>query len=149
MILHKKPRPNLLWSILTMRCPKCRRGNLFTHTNPFRKLSLSYMLDMPVSCPVCKQKFDLEPGFWYGTGYVSYGLAVLISAITFIAWWIIIGISINDNRVFYWLGFNAVLILVIQPWLMQFSRAVYIYFFIRYDEHYENSASNELHLDEK
>ena len=30
------------------------------------------------NCPECGQKFDLEQGFWYGTGYVSYALAVAI-----------------------------------------------------------------------
>ena len=31
------------------------------------------------NCPVCSQKYDLEPGFWYGTGYVSYGLCGIFS----------------------------------------------------------------------
>ncbi len=147
MIIQNKPKPNLLWSIITMRCPRCRRGGMFTNKNPYKKLSLAYMLDMPNACPVCKQKFDLEPGFWYGTGFVSYGLAVLISAFTFIAWWLVVGISMNDNRVVYWLVFNAGLILLIQPWLMQMSRSIYIYFFIRYNENYETAPSQELHLD--
>lgn len=120
-----------------MRCPRCRRGDMFRHSNPFKKLKLSYILDMHDHCPVCRQKFDLEPGFWYGTGYVSYGLAVAISGITFIAWWIIIGISTEDNRIFGWLIFNSVLLVVIQPWLMRFSRVVYLLFFVRYNENYE------------
>ncbi|MEP7231468.1 MAG: DUF983 domain-containing protein [Ginsengibacter sp.] len=135
--VEKKPKPNFIWSVLTMRCPRCRRGDMFRHSNPFKKLKLSYILDMHDHCPVCRQKFDLEPGFWYGTGYVSYGLAVAISGITFIAWWIIIGISTEDNRIFGWLIFNSVLLVVIQPWLMRFSRVVYLLFFVRYNENYE------------
>src|SRR5438067_11791907 len=128
----KKRKPNYFSSIFSMRCPRCRRGPMFNDNNPYKKLKLSHIFDMPANCPVCHQKYDLEPGFWYGTGYVSYGLAVLISAITFIAWWLLIGISINDNRVFYWLIFNAILLLIIQPWLMRLSRVVYLYFFGRY-----------------
>ncbi len=90
-------------------------------------------------CLVCKQKFDMEPGFWYGTGYVSYALAVALSVATFIAWWVLIGISINDNRVFWWLGINSFLLIVLQPWLMRLSRSVYLYFFVSYDSDYENS----------
>ncbi len=101
------------------------------------------------NCPVCRQKFDLEVGFWYGTGYVSYALTVLLSGITFIAWWIAIGISTEDNRIFYWLIFNTILIIILQPWLMRLSRAVYIYFFIKYNENYENSPSVELHINEE
>ena len=135
----QKPTPNFLWSILTMRCPRCRRGDMFKHSNAYKKLKLSYILEMYDTCPVCKQKYDLEVGFWYGTGYVSYGLAVLLSGITFIAWWILIGISFNDNRVFYWLGINTFLLIVIQPWLMRLSRVIYLYFFVHYDPDYENT----------
>src|SRR5437588_9494696 len=106
-----KPKPNFLWSLLTMRCPRCRRGPMFRHSNPYRKFSLKHIFDMHHTCPVCNQKYDLEPGFWYGTGYVSYGLTVFLSAFTFISWWILIGVSVNDNRIFYWLIFNGVLLL--------------------------------------
>ena len=135
--VQSKPKPNFLWSVLTMRCPRCRRGDMFMHPNPYKKLRLSYILDMHDHCPVCRQKFDLEPGFWYGTGYVSYALAVAISGITFIAWWIIIGISTEDNRIFGWLIFNSVLLVVVQPWLMRLSRVVYLLFFVKYNENYE------------
>ena len=124
-----------------MRCPKCRRGDMFKNPNAYKKLKLSYILDMYDNCPVCKQKYDLEVGFWYGTGYVSYALAVAISAITFVAWWILIGISFNDNRIFYWLGINSVLLLVLQPWMMRLSRVIYLYFFVSYDPDYENTES--------
>ena len=134
---EKKPKPNFLWSVLTMRCPRCRRGDIFKNSTPYKKLKLSNIFDMYDYCPVCGQKYDLEPGFWYGTGYVSYGLAVLISGLTFIAWWIIIGISADDNRVFGWLIFNAVLLVVMQPWLMRFSRVIYLLFFVKYNENYE------------
>lgn len=124
-----------------MRCPRCRRGDMFKHPNPYKKLNLTYILDMYEECPLCKQKYDLEPGFWYGTGYVSYALAVAISAATFIAWWVIIGISVDDNRIFGWLIFNALLLVVIQPWLMRMSRVLYIRFFVRYNENYETEKT--------
>ncbi len=34
---------------------------------------------------VCGQSFEIEPGFWYGTGFVSYALSVAVSVATFIA----------------------------------------------------------------
>ena len=145
----KKPKPNFLWSILTMRCPRCRRGPMFKDSNPYKKLSLKHIFNMYDKCPVCRQKFDLEVGFWYGTGYVSYALTVLLSGITFLAWWAAIGISTEDNRIFYWLIFNTVAIIVLQPWLMRLSRAVYIYFFIKYNEHYETAPVVELHINEE
>lgn len=137
---EKKPTPNLFWSLFTMRCPRCRRGDMFKNSNPYKKFKLSYILDMHETCPVCKQKFDLEPGFWYGTGYVSYILFVVFSGITFLAWWIFIGISVDDNRVLYWLLVNGIAIVILQPWFMRLSRAVYIGFFVKYNGNYENEA---------
>lgn len=135
----KRPKPNYLWSVLTMKCPRCRRGPMFKDRNPFKKLKLSHIFNMYDHCPVCNQKYDLETGFWYGTGYVSYALAVAVSATTFVAWLVLIGVSVDDNRIFGWLIFNCLLLVIIQPWLMRVSRAVYLYFFVSYDPHYEES----------
>jgi uncharacterized protein (DUF983 family) len=132
-----KPKPNNIWSMLTMKCPRCRRGAMFAHSNPFKKLTLKHIFDMPDNCPVCNQKFDLETGFWYGTGYVSYALAVAISVATFVAWFVLIGVSTEDNRLFWWLGLNIIFLVVIQPWLMRISRVIYIRFFVSYDAEYE------------
>lgn len=132
-----------------MRCPRCRRGSMFKNNNPYKKLGLKYIFDMYEYCTVCRQKFDLEVGFWYGTGYVSYALTVLLSGITFLTWWAAIGISTEDSRIFYWLGLNTLLIIILQPWLMRLSRTVYIYFFIKYDENYEHAPTVQLHIDEK
>lgn len=143
MIEEKHPTPNYLWSILSMRCPRCRIGPMFKGSNPYKKLSLKYIFDMPFKCPDCGQKYDLEPGFWYGTGYVSYAIAVAISVATFVAWYIFIGVSTDDNRIFYWLIFNAVVLVVLQPWLMRLSRVIYMRFFVTYDENFQLSKPRE------
>jgi len=138
-----KKKPNYFWSIFTMRCPRCRKGPMFKDPNPYKKLKLSHIFDMHENCPVCNQKYEMEPGFWYGTGYVSYALAVAISATTFVAWLVLIGVSTDDNKVFYWLGFNCLLLVVIQPWLMRLSRVIYLYIFVKYDPHYEETKPKE------
>lgn len=135
--MRNKPKPNYFWSILTMKCPRCRRGPMFKDGNPYKKLSLKHIFDMDDNCPVCNQKYDMEPGFWYGTGYVSYALAVAISVATFVAWYVLIGISINDSSLFWWLGSNIVFLVLLQPWLMRISRVIYIRFFVRYDDDFE------------
>jgi uncharacterized protein (DUF983 family) len=139
----KEPKPNYLWSILTMKCPRCRRGPMFKDPNPFRKIKLKHIFGMYDNCPVCNQKYDLEEGFWYGTGYVSYALTVAISVATFIAWLVLIGVSINDNRIFVWLISNILLLVIIQPWLMRLSRVIYLYFFVRYDKDYKQTKPKE------
>lgn len=107
---------------------------MFKDNNPYSKLSLKHIFNMYDRCPVCNQKYDIEPGFWYGTGYVSYALAVAISVATFIAWIALIGVSTDDNRIFYWLGLNAILLVILQPWMMRLSRVLYIRFFVHYEK---------------
>lgn len=116
---------------------------MFKDSNPYKSLELSHIFNMHDNCPVCSQKYDLEDGFWYGTGYMSYALAVAVSVATFIAWLLFIGVSTDDNRIFWWLGVNTVTLVITQPWLMRLSRTAYIRFFVKYDEHYEETRPVE------
>jgi hypothetical protein len=92
---------------------------------------------MNKTCPVCGQPTEIEVGFYYGTGYVSYGLTVVLSFISLVAWWLTLGLSTMDNRFFWWLGFNAVLLIFLQPWLMRISRSIWITCFVSYDPHWK------------
>jgi hypothetical protein len=111
---------------------------MFTNPNPW---SLMTMLKMPARCPECSQLYELEVGFWYGTAYVSYALTVLFSGFSFVLWWLTIGFSLTDHRFFWWMGINGVLLVVLQPWFMRLSRAVYLYIFVPYDKDYKHTAT--------
>ena len=97
---------------------------------------------MHEKCPICGQPTELEVGFYYGTGYVSYALTVAFSVATFIAWWVLIGISIYDNRIFYWLTINSVTLLILQPVLMRLSRTMWLSWFVKYDPDWENNKAD-------
>jgi len=90
-------------------------------------------MEMNEHCPVCGQITDIEVGFYYGTGYVSYVIALLLTILSFILWFLIIGFSFQDKRFFWWLGINAFLLIALQPWLMRFSRSLWISWFVKYD----------------
>lgn len=130
----QKPKRGYLSTVISCRCPRCREGNLFK--NPL-SISLKKNMAMYEKCPVCGQATDLEIGFYYGTGYVSYLVALFISVVCFLFWWIIIGFSFTDNRFIYWIIFNSVLLIVLQPWLMRFSRSLWLSCFVRYDPDWE------------
>ena len=123
---------NLITSVFTNKCPKCRRGKLFTNPNPY---NFESTMDMPEKCPVCGQAFELEEGFYFGTGYVSYGLAVLYLGIIIILWHLLFGISAADDSIYWWLGTNCLILLLLQPVLQRLSRSVWIAFFVRFDPH--------------
>jgi len=135
---HSSRKPNLLSSVLRNRCSRCRRGPLFVDSNAYH---LKRFMKMHENCPVCGQPFEIEVGFWYGTGFVSYALAVAVCVATFIAWKVLIGMSLHDNRVFWWMGINGLVLVLLQPLLMRLSRTIWLYFFVRYDPDW---ASKEL-----
>ena len=126
--LHDE-KPNLLFSLLASKCTRCRRGDMFQYKNPY---DLKHTMKMNESCPVCRQPLDMEPGFYYGTNMISYGLAVLVCIATFFLWWTTIGFSLKDSRFFWWMGVNAFLLIALQPPLMRISRTVWLSFFVKY-----------------
>ena len=88
---------------------------------------------MNKECTVCGQPTELEVGFYYGTSYVSYAISILLCVASFFVWLITICMSLDDNRFFYWVGANAVFLILLQPWLMRLSRSLWISWFVRYD----------------
>jgi uncharacterized protein (DUF983 family) len=126
----KERKPGYIWAMLDHKCPRCRKGDMFLSKTSYKLKSFMKMHDR---CAVCGQKMEIEVGFYYGTGYVSYALTVGFSVFTFIAWWILIGLSLDDNRLFWWMGINALLLVLLQPYFMRLSRAVWLSFFVRYD----------------
>ena len=88
--------PMYLISLLQLKCPRCRQGEMYIHKKSYSKK----FMQMHEKCPVCGQPMEIEPSFYYGTGYVSYALAVAVTIASFIAWWVIVGLSLHDNRFF-------------------------------------------------
>lgn len=94
-------------------------------------------MKMHNECPVCGQPFEPEVGFYFGAGYVSYALTVALCVATLIAWWVLIGFSYQDNRFLYWIIFNAVFLVALQPYLMRISRTGWLAFFAKYDPNWK------------
>src|SRR5215472_8685263 len=97
--------PNYLSSLLRHKCSRCRTGDMFKVRSSYR---LREFMKMNERCPACGQRMEIEVGFWYGTSYVSYALTVALSVATCVAWWVLIGFSLNDSRFFVWMGVNMV-----------------------------------------
>lgn len=136
MVTEKaQSHPSLLWSVLTNKCPHCRQGDLFTNPNPY---DLKTTMKMPDTCPVCGQKLELQTGFYFGTGFVSYALTILLTGLTFAIWLVTIGMSVHDSRIWWWLCANAALLVLLQPMLQRLSRSIWIACFVYYDPHWNN-----------
>jgi len=127
---------NYFLSTFLCRCPHCRQENLFNHSNPY-DLSKK-ILDMKTECSTCGQITELETGFWWGTGYVSYGLAVIISLLNVVWFSPIFGWD-TIYSVWGYLFANAFVLMLSMPWLVRFSRVFYLSFFVSYDKSFSKN----------
>lgn len=132
--MSKERNPLYITSVFTNKCPRCRKGDLF-QTN--KAYDLKNNLTMNEKCTVCGQPTEIEVGFYYGTGYVSYALSVAFLVATFVAWWVLFGISFSDNSIFWWLGTACTLLILIQPPMMRISRSLWLSWFVKYDADWE------------
>jgi uncharacterized protein (DUF983 family) len=138
-ITAKPGNPGFL-KLFACKCPRCRQGDMFKEKNPWH---LKTTMKMNKVCPVCGQPLDVEVGFYFGSGYVSYALSVALSVSTFVAWWVLVGFSFDDNRFFYWIGFNALFLLVLQPYLMRLARTGWLAFFVVYDRNWRTNPPRQ------
>lgn len=116
---------SLLRSILTNRCPGCRTGRLFLEKNPYRWRT---MQDMPNACETCGQDFVIEPGFFFGSTYVSYALNVAWLIPTFLVARFVLGFEYSA----FLIGMCGLLPLLV-PLIFRVSRSIWIHMFVKYD----------------
>lgn len=112
-------------SILTGSCPKCQNESMYLDKNP---LHLTKVLKMNENCSHCGLKYQLEPSFFYGAMYVSYGLNVAVGIAAFIVSFVFFETTIEQS-------FLAIVIalIVLFPFVLRLSRNLYINMFISYD----------------
>ena len=85
-------------------------------------------------CSVCHTKYKIEPSFFYGAMYVSYGLGVAVAVAAFI----ISFVFLNSSMATAFFSIMGALILLM-PLNMRLARNIWISFFISYDP---EAASN-------
>jgi uncharacterized protein (DUF983 family) len=113
-------------SILGLKCPRCFKGKLFSEPNFFK---LSKLGEMPDKCEVCGQRFQLEPGFYFGAAWMSYTLNVLMILIAAPLLYIYAGLKEPLTLIVVVIS----LLLLITPWTFRVSRAIWIHLFVKFD----------------
>ena len=81
-------------SILTGSCPKCQKESMYSDKNP---LHLTKVLKMNENCSHCGFKYQIEPSFFYGAMYVSYGLNVAVGIAAFIVSFVFFKATIEES----------------------------------------------------
>lgn len=114
---------SLLSSVFRNKCPHCREGDLFLTKNPY---NFSNIDKMPDNCPKCGQKYWIEPGFYYGAMYISYGLTVALSVAVFVAMIVLWHFDIK-----WYLGLNFTAMVILFPLIFRLSRSVWAHIYIK------------------
>ena len=110
-------------SIFKMTCPRCRQSKLFE-----TPMQVSKPLAMNKQCAVCGQKFEPEPGFYFGAMFISYIFLAFFS------------LGLTGLLVFYFhlsvdLSFLILLttLAIMFIWNLRFSRSIWIHLVVKYD----------------
>ena len=122
-------RGTKLYSILNLKCPHCQKGNLFVNRNPYNFKKFD---KMPDKCPVCKEDFNREVGFYWGAMMVSHATTTAIAVIVHLIIFQYCGWEIAPNIIAI-----ITIILLLFPIIFRNSRAIWINIFVNYNAAYQ------------
>jgi uncharacterized protein (DUF983 family) len=116
---------NKLYSILTGTCPKCHEESMYQDKNPYH---LGNIFKMNERCSHCGTKYKIEPSFFYGAMYVSYGVGVAFAVAAFVIAFLFFQATLINT-------FIAIIVtmIIFMPFIIRVSRNIWINFFIKYD----------------
>ena len=115
-----------LYSVFNNKCPRCHEGDFLVEKNP---LKLNKAFKMHEKCSHCGFKYMMEPSFFYGAMYISYGLTVAISIAIFILFKVIFGLALLTSFIAIVTG-----LILLSPFTLRLSRIIWINIFVHYDK---------------
>ena len=124
-----------LYSLLFLKCPQCRHGE-FLEANPYR---LSNMNKVKEKCPKCGLKYSLEPAFYTGSMYVSYGVGIAVAVAAYVLT-LIFGFDFGPSGILL----SIVLALILtMPYIGAVSKSIWAHFFFKYNPEIAKKVSND------
>lgn len=121
-----------------MRCPRCHETDLFVNKSAYQ---IKGFFDMPNSCGVCGQKFEIEPGFYYGAMYVSYALCTAYLVAVFVA----LTVLYPSFSLEFYLVFGIGSMAILTPYFFKLCRAIWINLFVKYDKKHQFLSHSSNH----
>ncbi len=125
MALNIIPKGTKVYSVLHFKCPRCHEGEVFETRNPYL---LSKLFKMHENCGHCGLRYEIEPSFFYGAMYVSYGYSVAF----FVATYIIMN-WIYEPDIWDIVIALAIILLLCTPLIFRLSRITWLNLFVKYN----------------
>lgn len=114
-----------LYGIISGKCPKCHEESMYTHPNPY---NISKLFSMHEKCSNCSTKYKIEPSFFFGAMYVSYGVGIAFALGPFLITYLTFNSSIG-MAIFAVIASQVIL----YPIIVRLSRNIWINIFMSYD----------------
>ncbi|MFZ1751196.1 MAG: DUF983 domain-containing protein [Saprospiraceae bacterium] len=115
------------------KCPRCQEGDLFIA--PFE---FSNPVNMPQQCSVCQQKFEPEPGFYYGALFLSYIMTAFLFLGIIAVCIIYLGLSLRYSMFIVLLVAATTYI-----FFMRLARSIWINIMIKYNPDAKNDKGTQ------
>ena len=115
-----------LYSILFLKCPRCHKGE-FLEANPYK---LSNFNKVKVRCPKCELKYSMEPSFYTGSMYVSYGVGIAVAVAVYV-FTLIFGLNLKISTLFILI---VVALIMTGPYIAAISKSIWANIFFKYDK---------------
>ncbi len=128
-------KSSILYSILFLKCPQCRQGK-FLQEHPYH---ISKMNAVKTRCAKCDLKYSIEPSFYTGSMYVSYGVGI---AFAVAAYMLLLIFGYADNPLTIFITIVIVLALTF-PYIGAVSKAIWAHLFIKYDAQIAKQVNND------
>lgn len=112
-------------SIVKGTCPRCQEESMYVSKNIFNIFTVT---KMKPHCSSCGLRFMIEPGFFYGAMYVSYGVGIAFGVAAFIVSKLILDSTVTTAV----LAITGTLF-VFYGLIMRISRNLWINMFVSYD----------------
>jgi hypothetical protein len=110
-----------------MRCPSCRKGDVFINPNPYYFAQAGQIHNL---CKICGQNFRPEPGFYFGAAVVSYPMTVIFNLAVAVIFYLIVG-DIFDH-IFSLMMSLIITSLLALPLTFRYSRIIWLHIIFRY-----------------
>ena len=119
--MSPEPLDSTALALLGLRCPRCHQGKLFTHS----ALNITQFAQMPAQCPVCGQTYEPEPGFYFGSMYITFAFNVATTLVLGMLTYYLMGNP--DTWVYVAIITGATVLFT--PVILRYSRALMLYLF--------------------
>lgn len=104
---------------------------MYLEKNPFK---MGKIFEMHETCSHCGTRYKMEPSFFYGAMYVSYGLSIAFGVAAFIISNVFIGLGLIHS----FIAIVATLIITF-PIILRLARNIWINMFVHFDKNWKEA----------